>query len=163
VVVEAMIEFLFVILAVILLIGMLVVIRAVNAMKRVHATAIWLQMQQQLADPKMVQALHTVQSLAMAPSTNGHGPMLMNGQLDAMQTVNRYFANVGTLVRDGVLDEQEVFATMGPTLSGAWHASRSYRDLLSEKHVANHADFDWLYTEWLNDAYQSREQMPTAA
>ncbi|MBA3824460.1 MAG: hypothetical protein H0X24_11270 [Ktedonobacterales bacterium] len=140
--------------------SILALIAVLRATMHMHATAIWLQMQQQLNEPKMVQALHTVQSLAQTSSTNGHGPsappLLINGQFDAVQTVNRYFANVGTLVRDHVLDEDQVLSLMGPTLSDVWYASRSYRDLLKEKSVINHDDFDWLYTEWLNGEYQRR-------
>ncbi len=150
----------FVFLAVAILVALFFMSRALTAMKRVHATAIWLQMQQQLNDPKMVQALHTVRSLAAVPGMNGHGPSgapaLMNGQLDAVQTTNRYFTNVGTLVRDRVLNEGQVMALMGPTLSDTWYASRSYRDLLREKSGANHDDFDWLYTEWINGEYHRR-------
>jgi hypothetical protein len=149
-----------VVLGVFILIGIFLLLVYLRANMRLHETAIWLQMQQQYNDPKMVQALHTVQSLGNAPSMNGHGPstppMLLNGQLEAVQTVNRYFANVGTLVRERVLNEQQVMALMGPAMSDAWYASRSYRDVLREKHVANHDDFDWLYTEWVNDEYRRR-------
>jgi len=145
-------------LALVILGCSVVMIRALQAMKRVHATALWLQMEQQLSEPKMVHALHTVQSLDQTASMNEHGqtapPMLMNGQLEAVQTVNRYFANVGTLVRDHVLDEGQVLALMGPSLSNAWYASRAYRELLKEKSQISHDNFDWLYTEWLNDEYQ---------
>jgi hypothetical protein len=155
-------DFALVLLAILILVSMGFMIRALQAMKRVHATAIWLQMQQQLSEPKMVQAVHTVQSLAQVPNMNGHGqPVLMNGQLDAVQTVNRYFANVGSLVRDRVLNEDQVLTLMSP-MRDAWYASREYRDMLREKRTANHEDFDWLYIEWINGEYRQRARRDAA-
>ena len=135
--------------------------RDVSALKRAQAAHVWLQLQQQWGDPKLAQAVRTVQTLGESEHTNGHRPddhhaVLMNGHLDAVQVTNHYFTNVGTLVRSGVVNGHQVFTLMGPTLSEVWHASRSYRDLLRDKQMMSHEDFDWLYTEWLNREYAHR-------
>ncbi len=135
-------------------------VRLRSAVQSQH-TAISLQLYQQLESPVLSEAVAAVRRMDnhQFNGHNGHHelPLPERQQLVSVREVDRYFAQVGGLVRRGVADD-EIFALMGPTISEMWRLTRPVRDAQHDKESAcSRDDFEWLYVEWLNWYYSHRD------
>jgi len=144
-----------------------------QAVKRAQNASISLQIYQQFHNPLLQEALTQIRRLDTliyhqeSLNGNGHHPakqLTSHENTQLFDEVTGYFGQVGKLMRGHSANGEEIFAMMGPTISEVWHALRPIRAKAeAQNQFGRYADFEWLYTEWLNWDYSRRKNWTTIA